>query len=257
MKTEPYKIITVNAGNIDQEHICCAIGHDKTNRERANIKKNWMKQQFPAGHTFKKADVRGKVFIEYTPAENAWFPIQADGYTFIQCLWVSGRYQGKGISPLLLDACEQDSKQKNDVIALTTTKKMPFFVDKKFYLKQGFEVVDEAAPYFELMVKKYKKDAPNPQFMPQAKTEKIQNKKGMVFYYTDMCPFISGHIENMIKVVQEREMNCDVIKIETLQQAKAAPCPFGIFSVFLNGKFLTYELMLEKKFNALLDKQLK
>lgn len=257
MKKETYKIITVDASNIAQEHICCAIGNDKINRERADIKKNWMKQQFASGHTFKKADVRGKVFIEYTPAENAWFPIQADAYTFIQCLWVSGRYQGQGISPFLLDACEKDSKQKNGIIALTTTKKMPFLVDKKFYLKHGFKVVDKAAPYFELMVKKYREDAPNPQFMPQAKTGKINNKKGVVFYYTDLCPFISGHMENMIKVVQERGMSCDVIKIENLQQAKTAPCPFGIFSVFLNGQFLTYELMLEKKFNALLDKQLK
>ena len=37
-------------------------------------------------------------FIEYIPAENAWVPINADGYMYIDCLWVSGSFKGKGYS---------------------------------------------------------------------------------------------------------------------------------------------------------------
>ena len=33
---------------------------------------------------------RGKCSIEYIPAENAWVPIAADGYLYINCLWGSG-----------------------------------------------------------------------------------------------------------------------------------------------------------------------
>ena len=33
---------------------------------------------------------RGKCFIEYIPAENAWVPIEAAGWLYINCLWVSG-----------------------------------------------------------------------------------------------------------------------------------------------------------------------
>ena len=236
------KIITLNAQNIDKEHICCAIGEDKKNCERAQVKKNWMKTQFDVGHTFKKIDVRGKVFIEYTPAEKAWYPIIAPNYTFIQ---------------LLLAECENDNKNKNGIVALTTTKKQPFLVEKKFYVKHGFEVCDTAFPNFELIVKKFNKDAPNPVFTKKAKSGKIENTNGLVFYYSDLCPFISGHLENMIKIAQYREIPTNAIKIESLEQAKEASCPYGIMSVFLNGEFLTYELMLEKKFNLLLDKKLK
>jgi len=256
MENQEYKIISVNRQNIDCEHICCAIGDDKENRDRAKVKKEWLKTQFDSGHTFKKVNVRGKVFIEYAPAETAWFPVVADNYTLIQCLWVSGKFQGQGISPMLMAECEKDSANKNGIMAITTTKKQPFLVEKKYYLSQGFEVCDAAYPNFELVVKKFRKDAPNPCFTDKARAGKIENTNGLVFYYSDLCPFISGHLENMIDVAHQRQIPCDAVKIENLQQAKELPSVFPILSVFLNGTFLTYELMIPKKFNALLDKQL-
>jgi len=36
------QIITIDKNNIDQEHICCAVGHDKANQNRALTKKNWI-----------------------------------------------------------------------------------------------------------------------------------------------------------------------------------------------------------------------
>ena len=39
---------------------------------------------------------RGKCFIEYIPGENAWVPIEAEGYLYINCLWVSGSLKGHG-----------------------------------------------------------------------------------------------------------------------------------------------------------------
>ena len=35
-------IIAVTKDNIDDEHICCAIGNDKENKERAQTKKAWL-----------------------------------------------------------------------------------------------------------------------------------------------------------------------------------------------------------------------
>ena len=41
-----------------------------------------------------RSEERGKCFIEYIPAENAWVPIAADGYLNIACLWVSASMKG-------------------------------------------------------------------------------------------------------------------------------------------------------------------
>ena len=69
------KILTIDENNIDQEHICCAIGNDKQNQSRAQSKKAWMKERFKDGLVFKRFDQRGKMFIEYMPIEKAWKPI--------------------------------------------------------------------------------------------------------------------------------------------------------------------------------------
>ena len=57
------KIISIDKNNIEQEHICCAIGNDKVNQSRALTKKNWMKERFSDGLVFKRLDDRGKIFI--------------------------------------------------------------------------------------------------------------------------------------------------------------------------------------------------
>ena len=87
--------ITVDEKNIEKEHICCCIA-DKKGENCVSSKKAWMKENLPDGLVFLKADVRGKVFIEYMPAENAWYPIDAPGYMHINCFWISGQHKGKG-----------------------------------------------------------------------------------------------------------------------------------------------------------------
>ena len=77
--------IRITDENIEKEHICCAMSG-----KQGVIKKEWLKQRFKEGLVFCRSTERGKCFIEYIPAENAWVPIQADGYFYIDCLWVSG-----------------------------------------------------------------------------------------------------------------------------------------------------------------------
>jgi hypothetical protein len=86
------RLMRVDAANIEREHICCALSSDKKNRERATVKKSWLADRFPEGHVFLKAGIQGKAFIEYGPAEKAWFPLEAPGWLFAQCFWVAGRY---------------------------------------------------------------------------------------------------------------------------------------------------------------------
>ena len=96
--------------NIDKEHICCAISND--NDIQVSSKKAWMRGMFDDGLVFLKSTERGKCFIEYIPAENAWNPINADGYMHIDCIWVSGALKGHGYSAELLNFCIKDSESK-------------------------------------------------------------------------------------------------------------------------------------------------
>lgn len=102
--------IQVTKNNIENEHICCAISNNKD--IQVSSKKDWMRKCFDDSLVFLKSTERGKCFIEYIPAENAWVPILAENYMYIDCFWVSGSFKGHGYSNDLLSKCIEDSKAK-------------------------------------------------------------------------------------------------------------------------------------------------
>ncbi len=143
-------IIDVTLENIHNEHICCAIT-DKKNENCVGSKKDWMRERFEDGLVFKKLDERGKVFIEYLPAEKAFAPpIEAAGYMYINCFWVSGRFKGHGHGKALLEACIEDAKDKGKtgLCVLSSSKKKPFLSDPGFLKAMDFKVCDTAEPFF-------------------------------------------------------------------------------------------------------------
>lgn len=121
------ELIKITHDNLEQEHICCAISNNKD--IQVMTKKAWLKERLDEGLVFLKCNVRGKCFIEYIPAEYAWAPVEADGYMYIDCLWVSGQFKGHGYSTLLLDECIRDSKEKGkkDLLSYLQRKKWDIF----------------------------------------------------------------------------------------------------------------------------------
>lgn len=249
------EIIQVDKSNLTNEHICCAIGNDAVNSKRADSKKEWMKKCFDEGLVFKKLNVRGKVFIEYTPIENAWKPVTGENYLLINCLWVSGQYKAKGYGKQLLDECIADAmkQEKNGVAVISSAKVKPFLTDKKFYTKHGFETVDTAPPYFELLALKINKAAPSPKFSKNVKEGICSNKKGFTIIYSNQCPFAEEYAGIMIDFVKRNNFEATKIKIKTAEDAQKNSSPFGTFGVFYNGKILTHEILSEKKFEKLIQ----
>ena len=97
--------IRITSEKIDSEHICCAMSG-----KQSVAKKAWLKERFAEGLVFYRSEERGKCFIEYIPAENAWIPIDAPGYLYINCLWVAGSMKGHGYSSDLLTECIRDAQ---------------------------------------------------------------------------------------------------------------------------------------------------
>ncbi len=240
------EIITITKENLNNEHICCAI----SNKDDIQVtsKKSWIAERLDDGLVFKKGDVRGKCFIEYIPAEKAWAPIEATGYMYIDCLWVSGQFKGQGNSSILLEECIRDSKEKGmkGLVVLSSKKKVPFIADPKYLRHKGFKLADSADPYFELLYFPFDKTAEIPQFKKSVKER--HQEKGMVLYYTAQCPFTAKYVPLIEVVANENDIHFKSIKIETTEEAQNAPSPFTTYSLFYNGKFVTHEILSENKF---------
>lgn len=241
-------MITVNSSNIDTEHVCCASSDKKGDTCLAS-RKNWMRNQFQDGLTFKKLDVNGKVFIEYMPAENAWCPIEAPGYLFIKCFWVSGQYKGKGYANALLQECivDANAQGKHGLVILSSPKKMPFLSDPKYLKYKGFMVCDTAQPYFELLYLPFSKNSPKPVFKTCCK-QGIIEEEGFVLYYSDQCPYAEKYANQIATAAMRNEKPILLQKYNTREEAQNAPSPFTIYSLFKNSKFVTNEILTVPKF---------
>lgn len=244
------EIITITKENLAQEHICCAIAGD--NDVQVCSKKAWLEKRFDDGLVFKKGNVRGKCFIEYIPAEAAWAPVCADGYMYIDCLWVAGQFKGQGNADILLEACIKDSKEKGKagLVVLSSKKKLGYLSDPSYLKHKGFIAADSAEPYFELYYMPFEDNAAPPCFKPQAKSPSV-NETGYVLYYTHKCPFTAKYVPLIENLAKEKGIPFKTVLIETAQQAQNAPSPFTAYSLFCNGKFVTHEILSEKKFEKI------
>lgn len=254
MDIESPAFINLNTDNIADEHICCAFS-DKKCSEGYSAKKEWLKNQMEEGYVFRKLDARGKIFIEYVPADKAWAPIMAPNYMMINCFWVSGKYKGQGYAKQLLEYCEQDAKDMNGILVLASKKKQPFMSDKKFFKKQGFLLADTALPYFELWYKPFKKEAPIPQFKEIAKKGENDIQNGLVVYYTNACPYNEHYVNvELVNAAKKRDIPLIIKKIETRKQAQNHFAPHTIYSVFYNGHYITQHILNESCFDKYINK---
>ncbi|SDB65817.1 GNAT family N-acetyltransferase [Butyrivibrio sp. INlla16] len=243
--------IRVTKDNLEEEHICCAISNNKD--VQVSSKKAWLAERFDEGLVFLKSAERGKCFIEYIPAENAWVPIEADGYMYIDCLWVSGSFKGHGHSTELLDACIEDSKEKGrkGLCILSSAKKKPFLADPKFLKYKGFEVCDESDNGIQLMYMPFDKKAEKPMFKECAKHPHI-DEKGYVLYYTNQCPFNAKYVPILEKTAKKNDIPFKTIKIQSRDEAQNAPTPITTYAFFCDGEYVTNEQMNDKKFLKLI-----
>lgn len=238
----------ITKDNIEKEHICCAMSG-----KQSLAKKEWMKASFEEGLVFFRSVERGKCFIEYIPAENAWLPINAEGYLLINCLWVSGSLKGHGYSSELLDECVRDAKaqgKKGICILSSNGRKKEFLADPKYLAHKGFIEADNSDCGINLMYLPLVENADKPKFKECAKHPK-EKAQGFVLYYTDQCPFTFYWVPRIEESAKEHFIPLKVVHITDKETAQNLSSPVTTYALFKDGKFLTQSIQSDKKFLAL------
>lgn len=243
--------IKITHDNLEYEHICCAISNNKD--IQVSSKKAWLSERMKEGLVFLKSVERGKCFIEYIPAENAWCPIDANGYMHINCFWVSGSLKGHGYANDLLNACIADAKAqgKRGITVISSQKKMPFLSDPKYLAYKGFKVADTANPFYTLMYLPFVDKEIVPKFKECAKYPHI-GKQGFVIYYTYGCPFTAKYVPIIKDYAKEKGVPLECVFIDSKEKAQNAPMAWTNYAVFYNGDYISNEILNEKKFAELI-----
>jgi L-amino acid N-acyltransferase YncA len=236
--TKTFEIIDVDERNVDGCEYCGAnpIGHAR--------KREWIQQCLPHGLRYKTVaeSTTGRTagMIEYMPAESAWRAVHAPNHFIIHCLQVPKQHAGKGLGSLLIQECIRDARKHrmDGVVALATED--GWCTDKRIFLKNGFELVDQAKPAFELLAFKLRKSSA-PSFGDwQGRAQALGT--GIFLYNSKQCPFMRGDRNEARKAWLKSNYGLDakVIKINSSQMAQANPCVWGTSGVVCNGEILNY-----------------
>lgn len=242
MGEEQYRIIDINAGNIDEYGLLCLKSKQATEGYRSKVA--WTKKRFSEGLRYKLLLVRerkgltSRGFIEYVPGEYAWRGIDARGYMVIHCIWVVGQHKGHGYGSKLLRQCLDDAESMNGVAVVTTAK--TWLPHAELFLKHGFQKVDTMPPYLELYAKRFKDDAPLPKFNPIPKERLRACGTGLTVFKADQCPYTNTSVRAVEEVAEQVRIPIRVVRVENCRQAQNGVHPHGTFCVLLDGKVLAY-----------------
>lgn len=247
--------ITLKPETLENSHICCAIS-DRKCQEGTRQKKEWLTEEYAHGWRFHRLDERAKVFVEYGPANAAWLPVEAPDAMMMGCFWVSGRYAKKGHAKALLAHLDAETRAAglSQIVTVVGQKKFHFMSDGKWLKRQGFTVADRTDTGFELLFLDLKQ-ARRPAFTCSVREGRPAEQSGVCVYYSARCPYTEFHVtQSLPEACKAYGLPLHVHKISSRAEARSAPSPATIFSLYVDGEFMTTDLSvcLPSRFDKLM-----
>ena len=251
---EQMNIIEVTAENVSEAGIYC-IKDKKAAGYKAKL--DWFCTKINQGLKINIAlDNAGKQigFIEYLPSEQAWRPVKAANFYFIQCiaLFVKEAKQ-KGVASYLLRQCEMDARQngKSGICAMSSDG--VWMANKAIYEKKDFIIADRL-DRFELMVKSFEDHITLPVFNDWTKEQK--KYRGWHLIYADQCPWHEKSVQDLRQSAEEHGIKLQVKKLVRPKEAQKAPSGFGTFSLLRDGKLLADHYISRTRFENILKQEI-
>jgi len=252
------KIKVVDAGpeTIGEYGIC---GYSNRKHPGYRRKLDWLKRRFEEGLKIKMllSEGSGAVgSIEYVPGEHAWRGIRAPGYMVIHCLFILKKaFKGKGYGSMLIEACEREAKDRKMHGVAVIASKSTWMAKKEIFLKRGYELVEEAPPHYQLLVKCFAGSTPLPAFSGDWKKKLARYKKGLTIILSDQCPFVIKAMEEIPAVARDEfGIEPKIVELATFQSAQDAPNPYGTFSIIWNGELVADHPISKTRFRNIMNK---
>ncbi len=249
-------IVNIDKNNITQYAPTCFMN---PKNEGYQIKLRWIKKRFSEGLKIKllysgnKARCNG--FIECIPGEYAWRAVDAKGYMFIHCIWITpNKNKRKGSGSLLVKECIKDAKKEGKYGVAVVTSEGSFMAGKDLFLKNGFKSVAQAKPSYELMIKILKK-GPLPKFRDWEK--QLSRYKGLNIVYSNQCPWVVRSITELSEIAKKKGLKLKICEFKNAKQAQNAPSPYAVFNLVYDGRLLVDHYVSARRFQNILSKEIK
>lgn len=242
------EIVTATPENVGSLSFC---GYSDPRNEGHRRKCAWLRERMAEGLRFLvvRSKTDGDVgMLEYVPGPMTWRPVDAPDYLVIHCIMILSRQKGKGGGRLLLDACLRDAKSNGFAGVAVVTSTSSFMAGTDLFVKNGFAPVERRPPY-ELLVKKLRRNAPDPVFR---RGERKVPRRGLVVYAADQCPMVPKWTREILEAARDAGYRPRLIPIDRAEASRDLPTPYGMFSIFLDGKLIADRPMSAGRFKGIL-----
>ena len=249
------KIVSVNSDNISEYQPVCFLNP----KNEGYLKKlEWLKESFSQGLIIKllylENEKKCNGFIEYIPGEYAWRAVDAKGYMFIHCIWISpNKHKEKGYGSLLVKECLEDAQKEGKYGVAVVTSEGPFMAGKALFLKNDFNSIAKAKPSYELMIRTIK-SGPLPKFRDWEK--QLSKYQGLNIIYTNQCPWVARSIKELSEISKKKGLKLKIVVLKNARQAQDAPSIYTAFNLIYNGKLLVDHYISSRRFLNIIDKEL-
>lgn len=246
------QLVNVNAGSVDEYGFFCARNRKEEGYQK---KRAWLVQRFEEGLQIKilKSETGNDLgFIEYVPGEYAWRPVEAKGYLFIHCIFITRReHRGLDFGSQLIQACLVDAERTGRNGVAVACSEGPWIAGKSLFLKNGFQIVDRLGRY-ELLVNKIRPADP-PAFIPWEARQ--SQYRGWHLVVAHQCPWHAKACRDLAGTAKERGLELRITEITDAAAAQQSPSGFGVFALLHDGKLLADHYVSKTRFLNILKEE--
>jgi len=251
-----FSIATVNAENVEQLGFFCV----KSKKHPGYVaKSSWLRQRFDEGMRIKLllTDDGGQAgFLEYVPGEYTWRVVHAPDYLVIHCIWVSSRESPfKGMASILLEESLKDAETSAKRGVAVVTSDGPWMVGRDVFIKNGFGLVDETGPHYQLLARQI--GAGSPPSFPRDLSQRLSTSRGLRLFYADQCPYVGKAVAELPEVAGRYGIRLHLVELKDAAEARARmPSPYGVFGLVYEGRLLADHPISATRFRNILRKDL-
>jgi len=251
-----YSITTVDHSNVDDLGFFCV----KNKKHPGHVaKRRWLEKRFDEGLRIKLIQTKNGEqagFLEYVPWESTWRAVEAPNHLVIHCLWVkSKRFPYPGMTRAILAECFDDAQSSGMEGVVVVASEGPWMAGQGVFLKHGFELVDEAPPCFQLLVRRVGRGSP-PRF-PTNWQERLERIPDLQLLYADQCPYIGKAVLELPPVAAEHGVRLKLVELQDPAEARQRmPSPYGVVSLVHAGRLLADHPISATRFRNILQREL-
>jgi ribosomal protein S18 acetylase RimI-like enzyme len=249
------KIITVNEKNLaNHPQVICFIN---PKNEFYSLKFDWLKKRFKEGLVVKLVYVPEKKspvgFIEYVPGKYSWRAVDAKGFIFIHCIWVTPKkVRHQGLGKLLIGEAVKDARAKGLSGVAVVTSDKAFMATRELFLKNGFKLVEEIDD-LQLLAKTFSGEKGKPSFVDNR--DQLKKYRGWHILYTKQCPWVARFVEEVKSVVKKEKLKVVFKELSTPAQAQASPSFYTSLTVIKDGRVLADRYISVTRFLNIVKKE--